>query len=182
MGHTDGGPAKNLLYNWTASAIVISVDLDVVAKGGALLAVWGTTSIAGKPLDRMGLPFVKTPCSGAVPFRPTMRVACGASNSMRRAQRLRPGSLQTFRRCWRYKMHWTGNAGTNCSPDQKSRRRAIGHSPNCSRRIDFGSIARRVSARSFSPLNSEAQRSQGVWSRLRRPLATYDTANIWRSL
>jgi len=41
MGHTDGGPAQNLLYNWTASAIVISVDLDVVSKGGTLLAVWG---------------------------------------------------------------------------------------------------------------------------------------------
>ena len=39
MGHTDGGPAQNLLYNWTASAIVISVDLDVVSKGGTLLAV-----------------------------------------------------------------------------------------------------------------------------------------------
>ena len=68
MGHTDGGPAQNLLYNWTASAIVISVDLDVVSKGGTLLAVWGTTSIAGKPLDRMGLPFVKDTLLGSSPF------------------------------------------------------------------------------------------------------------------
>ena len=68
MGHTDGGPARNLLYNWTASAIVISVDLDVVAKGGALLAIWGTTSVAGKPLDRMGLPFVKDTLLGSGPF------------------------------------------------------------------------------------------------------------------
>ena len=68
MGHTDRGPAQNLLHNWTASAIVISVDLDAVSKGGKLLAVWGTTSIAGKPLDRMGLPFVKNTLLGDAPF------------------------------------------------------------------------------------------------------------------
>jgi hypothetical protein len=68
MGHTDAGPAQNLLYNWTVSAIVISVDLDAVSKGGKLLAVWGTTSIAGKPLDRMALPFVKNTLLGVAPF------------------------------------------------------------------------------------------------------------------
>jgi hypothetical protein len=68
MGHTDGGPAQNLLYNWTVSAIVISVDLGVVSKGGKLLAVWGTTSIAGKPLDRMARPFVGNTLLGAAPF------------------------------------------------------------------------------------------------------------------
>jgi len=68
MGHTDGGPAQNLLYNWTVSAIVISVDLSAVSQGGKLLAVWGTTSIAGKPLDRMALPFVKNTLLGLAPF------------------------------------------------------------------------------------------------------------------
>src|SRR5271163_3900729 len=68
MGHTSGGPAQNLLYNWTVSAIVISVDLSAISKGGKLLAVWGTTSIAGKPLDRMALPFVKNTLLGAAPF------------------------------------------------------------------------------------------------------------------
>jgi hypothetical protein len=68
MGHTDGGPAQNLLYNWTVSAIVISVDLGAVSKGGKLLAVWGTTSIAGKPLDRMAQPFVKNTLLGVSPF------------------------------------------------------------------------------------------------------------------
>jgi len=34
MGHTDGGPAQNFLYNWTVSAIVISVDLSAISKGG----------------------------------------------------------------------------------------------------------------------------------------------------
>lgn len=68
MGHTDGGPAQNLLYNWTVSAIVISVDLDAVSKGGKLLAVWGTTSLAGKPLDRMARPFVANTLLGVAPF------------------------------------------------------------------------------------------------------------------
>jgi hypothetical protein len=68
MGHTDGGPAQNLLYNWTGSAIVISVDLSAVSRGGKLLAVWGTTSLAGKPLDRMARPFVGNTLLGAAPF------------------------------------------------------------------------------------------------------------------
>ena len=68
MGHTDGGPAQNFLYNWTVSALVISVELDAVATGGKLLAVWGTTSIAGRPLDRLGLPFVKNTLLGVSPF------------------------------------------------------------------------------------------------------------------
>jgi hypothetical protein len=68
MGHTDGGPAQNLLYNWTVSAIVISVDLNAVSAGGKLLAVWGSTSIGGKPIDRGGLPFVKNTLLGVAPF------------------------------------------------------------------------------------------------------------------
>ena len=68
MGHTDAGPAQNLLYNWTASAIVISVDLGAVSKGGKLLAVWGTTSLAGRPLDRMARPFVENTLLGVAPF------------------------------------------------------------------------------------------------------------------
>jgi hypothetical protein len=39
--HTDGGPATNFLAGWKSSSIVISVDLDVVASSGDLLAVWG---------------------------------------------------------------------------------------------------------------------------------------------
>jgi hypothetical protein len=68
MGHTDGGPAQNFLYNWTVSAIVISVDLSAISKGGKLLAVWGTTSVAGKPLNRMAQPFVKNTLLGVAPF------------------------------------------------------------------------------------------------------------------
>jgi hypothetical protein len=65
---TDGGPPTNLLANWTASAIVISVDLDVVSKGGPILAVWGTTATSNHQTDRMGRPFVGNTLLGASPF------------------------------------------------------------------------------------------------------------------
>jgi hypothetical protein len=68
MGHTKGGLAQNLLYNWTVSAIVISVDLSALSEGGKLLAVWGSTSVAGKPIDRMAQPFVKNTLLGSAPF------------------------------------------------------------------------------------------------------------------
>jgi hypothetical protein len=70
MSHTDGGPAQNLLYNWTASAIVISVELSAVSRGGKLLAVWGSTAIEGKQLDRMARPFVTNTLLGIEPFSP----------------------------------------------------------------------------------------------------------------
>jgi Domain of unknown function (DUF4331) len=54
--HTDGGPPKNFLAGWLTSAIVISIDLNVVNKGGKLLAVWGTTSTQDKQLDRAARP------------------------------------------------------------------------------------------------------------------------------
>lgn len=62
---TQGGPARNFLAGWTTSAIVVSVDLDLVNSGGPLLAVWGRTERRqavpageppppGAPIDRMG--------------------------------------------------------------------------------------------------------------------------------
>jgi hypothetical protein len=68
MGHTDGRAAQNLLENWTVSAIVLSVNVDSLAKGGKLLAVWGTTSVAGRQLDRMARPFVGNTLLGDAPF------------------------------------------------------------------------------------------------------------------
>jgi hypothetical protein len=62
--HTDGGPAKNFLAGWLASAIVISIDLNVVNKGGKLLAVWGTTSTTDKQINRVGRPLTKNALLG----------------------------------------------------------------------------------------------------------------------
>lgn len=68
MSHTDGGAAQNFLYNWSVSAIVITVDLDAISKGGKLLAVWGTTTVGQRTLDRMARPFVANTLLGAAPF------------------------------------------------------------------------------------------------------------------
>ncbi|WP_129777673.1 DUF4331 family protein [Peristeroidobacter soli] len=54
--HTGGGPAKNFLVGWTPASLVVSVDLDVVDRGGTMLAVWATTANANKQIDRMGRP------------------------------------------------------------------------------------------------------------------------------
>lgn len=54
--HTEGGAGKNFLATWASSAIVITVDLDAVAKGGKMLAVWGATATRERQLDRMGQP------------------------------------------------------------------------------------------------------------------------------
>jgi hypothetical protein len=41
--HSNGGPAVNTLAGWTSSALVVSVDLEVVNAGGPVLAVWAGT-------------------------------------------------------------------------------------------------------------------------------------------
>ncbi len=65
--HTEGGEAKNLLAGWKTGAIVVSIELDTVSKGGKQLAVWaGTHALPnakqngnsfpqiGEPVERMG--------------------------------------------------------------------------------------------------------------------------------
>ena len=54
--HTDGGPATNFLAGWTASAIVVSVDLPLVTHGGKIVAVWATTAAGSKQIDRAARP------------------------------------------------------------------------------------------------------------------------------
>jgi hypothetical protein len=62
--HTDGGPATNFLAHWTTSALVISVDLDAVDRGGRMLAVWGSTETAARRFDRAGRPLSKNALLG----------------------------------------------------------------------------------------------------------------------
>jgi len=64
--HTDGGPGLNFLAGWTASALVISVDLDVVTRGGKLLAVWAATSTQDKQLNRSGRPLTERALLGTI--------------------------------------------------------------------------------------------------------------------
>jgi hypothetical protein len=62
--HTDGGPPTNFLAGWLTSAIVISIDLNVVTKGGKILAIWGVTSGPDRQLDRVGRPLTKNSLLG----------------------------------------------------------------------------------------------------------------------
>lgn len=62
--HTDGGPATNFLAGWNTGALVISIDVQAVNRGGPLLAVWAGTylladdgkgaSVIGERMDRVG--------------------------------------------------------------------------------------------------------------------------------
>jgi hypothetical protein len=54
--HTDGGPARNFLAGWTPAAIVLTVDLGLVNRGGPVLAVWADTTVDDVRIDRMGRP------------------------------------------------------------------------------------------------------------------------------
>jgi len=54
--HTSGGPGTNFLAGWTPASIVISINVDVVAKGGRMLAVWGATAASDRQIDRAGRP------------------------------------------------------------------------------------------------------------------------------
>lgn len=62
--HTDGGPAQNFLAHWTTSALVLSVDISAVERGGKTLAIWGATETSARRLDRLGRPLSKNALLG----------------------------------------------------------------------------------------------------------------------
>ena len=53
---TDGGPATNFLRGWTPFAIVVSIDVAKVSRGGPMLAVWAATAGPGEQIDRAARP------------------------------------------------------------------------------------------------------------------------------
>jgi len=63
---TDGGPGTNFLAGWTPAALVVSVDLDVVARGGPLLAVWAATEGPRRQIDRAGRPLTGNALLGTI--------------------------------------------------------------------------------------------------------------------
>lgn len=62
--HTDGGPGRNFLAGWLTSAIVVSIDLDAVNRGGPKLAVWAAVLNGGKQIERVGRPLTKNALIG----------------------------------------------------------------------------------------------------------------------
>jgi hypothetical protein len=71
--HTDGGLASNFLAHWTTSALVISVDIDAVDRGGKLLAIWGATETPARRFDRLGRPLSKNALIGVMDPDGTLR-------------------------------------------------------------------------------------------------------------
>ncbi len=63
---TGDGPGTNFLAGWTPASLVISVDLDIVAPGGPLLAVWGAVHELAGDTDGSSAPAV---ASGSEPSR-----------------------------------------------------------------------------------------------------------------
>lgn len=62
--HTDGGPATNFLAHWTTSALVVSVDISAIDRGGKMLAIWAATETSARRFDRLGRPLSKNALLG----------------------------------------------------------------------------------------------------------------------
>ena len=107
--HTDGGPATNFLAHWTSSALVISVDLDALDRGGRMLAVWGSTETAARRFDRLGRPLSKNALLGLTGRRWRRRYVEGGVESgdardlgaVRAGHGEEPCLLRRARRCLR---------------------------------------------------------------------------------
>ncbi|WP_034159120.1 DUF4331 family protein [Sphingomonas sp. ERG5] len=64
--HTAGEPGSNFLAGWTPASIVLSVDLDLIAKGGKMLAMWASTASVARQIDRAGRPLTGNALLGTI--------------------------------------------------------------------------------------------------------------------
>jgi Domain of unknown function (DUF4331) len=183
MSHTDGGPAQNLLNDWTVSAIVISVDLSVVSPGGTLLAVWGTTSSAGKALDRMARPFVANTLLGIAPF------STDDSSGMRRQEfnqappGTAPGFIPDLQKSLAFQDSLDGRCGNQLlarATESPSRYRALAKVFADDRLWvnSASSVCTQFFAVELANLAGSKASSGDCGGRA----PTYDTSNVWRSL
>jgi FixJ family two-component response regulator len=183
MTHTDGGPAKNFLYNWTASAIVVSVDLRAVTTGGKMLAVWGSTSSAGRQIDRMARPFVVNTLLGVAPF------STDDASGVRREEynALLPADSAKFvpdlQKSLAFQDSLDGECGNQllAEPHESPARYAKLASVFADDRLWVNSASRvctQFFAVEIASLSSQKVSSQDCGGRT----PTYDTSNTWRSL
>jgi hypothetical protein len=183
MTHTEGGPAQNLLGNWSVSAIVVSVDLSAVTKGGKLLAVWGTTSTAGKQVDRMARPFVENTLLGIAPFSPD-----DASGLLRqRFNSTAPGDGAQFvgdlRKGLAFQDSLDGVCGNQLLADssgEPSRYQALSR-VFADDRLWVNS-ASSVCTQFFAVELASLRPEESLRSDCGGRTPTYDTSNVWRSL
>jgi len=64
--HTDGKPGRNFLKGWNTAALVLSIELPLVSKGGNVLAVWGATRQGSRQIDRAGRPLTGNALLGTI--------------------------------------------------------------------------------------------------------------------
>lgn len=83
--HTSGGPPQNFLAGWKSSSLVMSINLDVLTKGGPILGIWSAVHkaprtvsshrdatagalppipVLGEPIERTARPLIKTALVG----------------------------------------------------------------------------------------------------------------------
>jgi len=180
--HTDGGPAQNFLAGWTSSALVISVDLDVVNKGGELLAVWGATSSSERRLNREGRPLSANALLGLLKPDDTADAIKEEYNALAPATSAR--FISEFERALAIYDGFDGKCGTQLlaapASDPEMRYRALA-TVLADDRLWINS-ASSVCTQFFAvELASLAgQRALANDCGGRTPL--YDAANVWRSL
>ena len=183
MAHTDGGPAKNFLYNWTVSAIVVSVDLSAVTAGGKMLAVWGSTSSAGRQIDRMARPFVVNTLLGVAPF------STDDASGVRREEynALLPADSAQFATDLQKSLAFQDSLDGECGnqflaePHESPTRYAKLASVFADDRLWVNSASRvctQFLAVEVASLSNQEMLSQDCGGRT----PTYDTSNTWRSL
>lgn len=183
MTHTNGGPAKNFLYNWTVTAIVVSVDLDALSKGGPLLAIWGTTSFNGKRLDRMARPYVGNTLLGVSPFSTDE-----SSGSLRQEyNEADPANSARFiadlQKSLAFQDSLDGKCGNQLlatSEVSPSRYRALARLFADDRL--WVNSASSVCTQFFAVELAQVARQQAFSSDCGGRSPTYDTSNVWRSL
>jgi hypothetical protein len=70
-GQTDGGPGRDFLASFTPMAIVASIDVRAVSRGGPLIAVWGAVTRNGEQIDRAARPLTGNALLGTLASRET---------------------------------------------------------------------------------------------------------------
>ena len=183
MTHTEAGAAQNFLFNWTVSAIAVSVDLQAVSRGGKLLAVWGTASSAGKTLDHMGRPFVANTLLGVAPF------STDDASGLRRQQfnEALPKTSTQFVNDIEKSLAFQDSLDGQCGNQLLAEPR---ESPSRYRRLAEVFVDDRLWVNSASHVctqffavelaNVRGDKTLGSDCGGRAP--TYDTSNVWRSL
>jgi hypothetical protein len=183
MSHTDGGPAQNLLANWTVSAIVVSVDLGVVSAGGKILAVWGTTSAGGKQVDHMARPFVANTLLGAAPFSPDVPSGVVRQNFNEALSQTSQRFVADLQKSLAFQDSLDGRCGNQLlaqPTEAPPRYRALAKLFADDRLWvnSASSVCTQFFAVELAKLTDDKTSSQDCGGRA----PTYDTSNVWRSL